>query len=165
MVLVLATMMLLATMAMSASAIISDGYGEGDNYQEEIQVGKTFVLTVDATVGGSVPGHMGSTVYPENAVVELKAVADEGYKFAGWTGDSTASYTITTITMTSSKSVTANFELLPVVEEPVIEEEVLDDVIPEALPEMPQTAGIPIEMLVLGGSALVGLGYKIKRRK
>jgi polyhydroxybutyrate depolymerase len=72
-------------------------------------------LTVSSTTGGSVdkPGH-GTFAYYEGAVVDLVAVAEEGYQFVSWTGDvdtianvNTAS---TNITMSGNYSITANFK-------------------------------------------------------
>ena len=71
-------------------------------------------LTVSSTEGGSVtaPGR-GSFNYDAGTVVELVAQAEEGHHFVSWTGDVSTVAKVTaartTITMSGSYSVTANF--------------------------------------------------------
>ncbi len=81
---------------------------------------KTYDLTMSSTAGGSVttPGE-GTYTYDTGTVVTLLAMADGGYQFAGWSGDTamigdTAS-AATTITMNGDYSVTANFCERPVI--------------------------------------------------
>ena len=47
--------------------------------------------------------------YAAGTVVTLTATANPGYTFSNWSGDATGTSNPTTITMTSNKSVTANF--------------------------------------------------------
>ena len=71
-------------------------------------------LTISSTEGGSVttPGE-GTFTYDEGTVVHLVAEADEGYHFVSWTGNvgtvTNVEDAITTITMDSHYSITANF--------------------------------------------------------
>jgi len=71
-------------------------------------------LTISSTEGGSVttPSE-GTFTYDEGTVVDLLAEAEEGYEFAGWTGDISTVTDVnaasTTITMGGPYSITANF--------------------------------------------------------
>jgi len=75
-------------------------------------------LAISSTEGGSVtaPGE-GISTYDEGKVVNLVAVADEGYIFDGWVGDVSTIADVedadTTITMNGDYIITANFEELP----------------------------------------------------
>ncbi|MFU8796528.1 MAG: InlB B-repeat-containing protein, partial [Dehalococcoidia bacterium] len=74
----------------------------------------SYQLTVSSTSGGSVvePGE-GVHIYEEGTVVELEAVADDGYRFVNWTGDVGAVANVnaesTTVTMNENYSITASF--------------------------------------------------------
>jgi hypothetical protein len=73
-------------------------------------------LTITSTLGGSVtePGE-GMSLHYAQAVVALVAQPDEHWHFAGWTGDvgtiADVAAAQTTITMSDSYSITANFEI------------------------------------------------------
>ncbi|MGA8849752.1 MAG: CFI-box-CTERM domain-containing protein [Dehalococcoidia bacterium] len=77
-----------------------------------------YSLTISSTPGGSVaiPGE-GMYTYDAGTVVNLLAVPAEHYRFVEWTGDISTIADVyaasTTITMNSSYSVTAKFELEP----------------------------------------------------
>jgi hypothetical protein len=58
------------------------------------------------------PFEGGPALYPEGSTVALTAIATQGYIFSCWSGDVTGIDNPKTVTMTSTKSVTANF-LLP----------------------------------------------------
>jgi hypothetical protein len=80
----------------------------------------TYDLISSSTVGGFVttPGE-GTFTYGEGAVVDLVAMADEGYQFVEWTGDvgtiANVTAAATNITINSDYSITAEFEsILPV---------------------------------------------------
>ena len=73
-------------------------------------------LNVIAAPGGSVGKYPNTAVYVFGEEVNLSAVADAGYKFAGWSGDLSGSETPCKITMHSNRTITANFE--PVVSVP-----------------------------------------------
>ena len=74
----------------------------------------TYDLTISSTAGGSVttPGE-GTFYYGEDAVVDLVAEADEGYRFEAWTGNvstiADVNAAATNITMNSDYEITANF--------------------------------------------------------
>lgn len=71
-------------------------------------------LTISSTQGGSVtvPGE-GSSTHDAGTVVDLVATPDDGYRFAGWTGDTEAIASptsgSTTITMNGNYAITASF--------------------------------------------------------
>ncbi len=73
-----------------------------------------FDLTVDSTVGGSVvePGE-GTFTYDANEVVDLEAIAEPGYHFVEWTGDTETiadiDSNLTNITMDEDFAITAEF--------------------------------------------------------
>jgi len=75
-----------------------------------------YSLTISSTPGGSVttPGE-GMHIYDAEEVVELVAVPEKHYEFVEWTGDvdtiGNVTANETTITMSDSYSITANFEL------------------------------------------------------
>jgi hypothetical protein len=77
-----------------------------------------YSLTISSTPGGSVttPGE-GMYIYDAETVVNLVAVPDSHYHFVKWTGDVSTIANVyaasTTITMSASYSITANFELDP----------------------------------------------------
>ncbi|MBE0430602.1 MAG: hypothetical protein IBX67_02125 [Dehalococcoidia bacterium] len=72
-------------------------------------------LAISSSGGGSVttPGEAIFT-YPAGTVVNLVAQAEEGYRFAGWTGDAgtigDVNSAATTITMNGDYTISANFE-------------------------------------------------------
>jgi len=75
----------------------------------------TYTLTISSTAGGSVsdPGE-GIFTYSAGTVVDLLAVADDGYEFDEWTGNvvTVADHesTDTTITMNGDYAITAEFD-------------------------------------------------------
>ncbi|MEF8835300.1 MAG: S8 family serine peptidase [Candidatus Thermoplasmatota archaeon] len=73
-------------------------------------------LTIDSTAGGSVvkPGE-GTFEYDHGTVVDLEAIADDGYHFVEWTGDNATiedtTANATTIEMLDDYSITAEFAI------------------------------------------------------
>jgi hypothetical protein len=98
--------------APETTIIMYDSYSITANF--ELDEG-WYSLTTSSTDGGSVttPGE-GTYVYSANASVSLVAAPDGSYQFLRWTGDVGTIADIysaaTTITMSSSYSITANFE-------------------------------------------------------
>ncbi len=68
----------------------------------------TYVLTVNVA-NGAVARSPDKTSYTYGEVVTLQATADTGYSFAGWSGDASGTSPSTTVTMNTSKTVTASF--------------------------------------------------------
>ncbi len=71
--------------------------------------GTRYELTIEETEGGSVTKDPDAANYEEGTGVTVTATPITGYRFDGWTGDTTASDTSITITMNAEKSITANF--------------------------------------------------------
>lgn len=67
-------------------------------------------IAVNPTAGGSVAAAP-SPPYHYGDIVTLTAAANTGYTFDHWSGDASGSSTVTTVTMTGNKSVTAHFTL------------------------------------------------------
>ncbi|MFC1607454.1 InlB B-repeat-containing protein [Candidatus Latescibacterota bacterium] len=77
---------------------------------ERIQ--STFKLDVSASIGGTVTG---SGTYDSGSFANISATSAANYRFISWSGDVTdQSSASTTVNMDADKSVTANFELIPV---------------------------------------------------
>lgn len=68
-----------------------------------------YTLTVTIDGNGSVLKDPDQTVYIAGTIVNLTAVADEGWQFTEWTGDITGSNNPTYIVMDTNKSFTAHF--------------------------------------------------------
>jgi len=98
--------------AASTNITMTDSYSITANF--ELDAG-WYSLTIGSTSGGSVtePGQ-GTFVFQGGDIVDLIAQPDEGYDFVRWTGDvdtvADVNAAQTTIAMTSSSSITANFE-------------------------------------------------------
>ena len=91
-----------------------DGFRSAANFAEALI---TYNLTASSTSGGSVaePGEATYT-YGEGTIVDLLAVADTGYTFVNWTGDTTTiadpDDASTTITINGDYGIMANFVLI-----------------------------------------------------
>ncbi len=73
-----------------------------------------YTLTLDgangsAKVNGTLHALPWTGAFAAGASVSLKAMADPGYRFAGWTGDVTSTNSSTSLVMTAAKTITANF--------------------------------------------------------
>ena len=69
-------------------------------------------LSVSVVGGGTINLNPSGGTYDQGTVVELEAVSDAGYQFAGWSGDLNSSDSVATITMDSDKNVTATFNAI-----------------------------------------------------
>ena len=105
--------LLALVLALSVGLVACGEVGEEQEEEEE-----TYELTIESSAGGLVttPGE-GTHTYEAGRVVDLVAEAEEGYRFATWTGDVDTIYdvndTTTTITMDASYSIEAKFEAIP----------------------------------------------------
>ena len=72
-----------------------------------------FTATINAGSGGTVSTSGGT--YDQGTVLSITASASEGYEFSGWTG-STETSNVINITLNTNITITANFELIEVVE-------------------------------------------------
>jgi uncharacterized repeat protein (TIGR02543 family) len=66
-------------------------------------------LTIAATAGGTTNPAPGTYTYAVGTVVTVSATPQAHYRFTGWTGDASGTASPITLTMTTDKSVTANF--------------------------------------------------------
>jgi uncharacterized repeat protein (TIGR02543 family)/uncharacterized delta-60 repeat protein len=70
-----------------------------------------YSLTIFSSGGGTTDPSPGNYTYDPGSEVTITATADSGYEFNGWSGDASGTTNPITITMDSSKSVTANFKI------------------------------------------------------
>jgi hypothetical protein len=102
--------------AASTTITMNGDYSITANFEEVPLV--QYDLTTFSSEGGSVtePGE-GVFTYDGGAVVDLVVTPDEGYQFDEWTGDvgtiADIEAAVTTITMNSNYSITANFVAAP----------------------------------------------------
>jgi len=66
-------------------------------------------LSISATAGGTTNPAPGTYAYALGTAVTVRAIAQAYYSFTGWTGSATGTTNPITLTMTTDKSVTANF--------------------------------------------------------
>jgi uncharacterized repeat protein (TIGR02543 family) len=83
----------------------------GDTWEFTTEAAPTYTLStgVSPSGGGSVTKSPSKSGYNYNESVQLAANANPGYTFSHWSGDASGSSNPTAITMSSNKSVTANF--------------------------------------------------------
>lgn len=90
--------------------VVSNAVG-ADSSEVKVTVLPIYTLTVNRTsVGGTVSIVKDTAVYPFGSSVRLTAAAAAGYRFAGWTGDTTASTNPLIITMRKDRVVTATYK-------------------------------------------------------
>ncbi|MBE3136799.1 MAG: hypothetical protein IMZ43_05330, partial [Thermoplasmata archaeon] len=73
-----------------------------------VQIEYALSMSVDPVAGGSVAA-VPSLPYYYGTMVTLTAIENPGYSFDQWSGDASGSSSVTTVTMTGDKSVTAHF--------------------------------------------------------
>jgi uncharacterized repeat protein (TIGR02543 family) len=82
-----------------------------------LQVSPLYPLSASTPGGGSIgispAPYAGANLYLSNTLVTLTATPSNGWLFAGWTGDSTASTNVTTILMDQPRAVQALFQIWP----------------------------------------------------
>lgn len=66
-------------------------------------------ISINPTGGGTVTKNPNKSGYNNNEVVTLTAIPSADYGFLSWTGDATGTDPVVTVTMTSNKTITANF--------------------------------------------------------
>ena len=67
-------------------------------------------LTIAATAGGTTSPAPGTYTHAVGAVVTVSAIPQTHFRFLGWTGDASGTASPITLTLTTDKSVTANFQ-------------------------------------------------------
>ncbi len=76
------------------------------------QTGTSYTLTITVSGSGTVSASPSGGTYPSGTVVTLTATAGSGYTFSGWGGSLSGTTNPVTLTMNSSKVVTASFTLI-----------------------------------------------------
>ena len=78
-------------------------------YEDEVQYKlKSYDISVDSSAGGAVSYEGGSL--EAGTSLTINATPDNGYRFAGWSGDAAGSENPLTLEVYSDLSITANFE-------------------------------------------------------
>ncbi|MDD5288771.1 MAG: Ig-like domain repeat protein [Dehalococcoidales bacterium] len=96
---------------------ISAVYGGDANYAASTSsvltqiVNQTFTLSVTIVGNGTVTKNPDQETYAENASVTITATRAEGWVFSHWSGDASGTASTVNVTMSSNKSITANFAL------------------------------------------------------
>jgi uncharacterized repeat protein (TIGR02543 family) len=72
----------------------------------------SLVTNVSPAGAGTVTKSPNNSTYAPNASVQLTATPSTGWRFVGWSGDASGSTNPTTVTMSSNRTVTAQFELV-----------------------------------------------------
>ncbi len=71
---------------------------------------RQYTLTISAGTGGTTEPSPGTYTHDSGTQVSIKATANSGYQFTGWSGSATGSTNPLTITIDANKSITANFK-------------------------------------------------------
>ncbi|MFC5271029.1 InlB B-repeat-containing protein [Adhaeribacter terreus] len=71
-------------------------------------------LNVTINGSGNVAKNPNQTSYATGSTVTLTATPDPGYQFDGWSGNATGTTNPLTVTMNTTKNITANFSLIPI---------------------------------------------------
>ena len=72
-----------------------------------------YTLTMTVSGSGSTSPSVGTHTYTEGTLVLISATPDAGWVFDHWSGSTSGSASVSSITMTSDKSVTAHFSEIP----------------------------------------------------
>ena len=72
----------------------------------------TYTLETLTSGGGSIDRNPDKPVYQSGETVILSAIADVGYQFTGWSGDTGGDGNPLQLVMNDNKAITANFELI-----------------------------------------------------
>jgi len=82
-----------------------------NNSNNEITEEHTLTIIVNPSGGGTTSPAVGSHDYDDGTEINITATAADGYVFDHWSGDVEKTTTSASITMTSNRSITANFAL------------------------------------------------------
>jgi len=91
------------------SVVVSNNDGSVASVAATLTV--NFSLTVTSTRGGSVAIQPSASAYAPGSSVSLRATAQLGYDFTGWTGDASGTANPLSVTMNANKVITANFRV------------------------------------------------------
>jgi uncharacterized repeat protein (TIGR02543 family) len=75
----------------------------------EVEKVTTYTLTTSATGSGTVTRSPNQTSYASGTIVKLTATPSSGYTFTGWSGSASGTTNPLSVTMSSNKTITANF--------------------------------------------------------
>ncbi len=98
-----------APRAYTVTLLITDTCGYTDTSEVPIEVYEGYVLDVTIVGSGNILKDPDQVTYAYSDVVTLTATADPDWTFAGWDGDLSGIISPITVTMNSSKAVTATF--------------------------------------------------------
>jgi uncharacterized repeat protein (TIGR02543 family) len=84
---------------------------DGDETVGVILTKKTYTLTTNVVGQGTVTKNPNKPTYDHGEEVQLTATPDEGWNFAGWSGDLSGTVNPANITMDSNKTITATFTI------------------------------------------------------
>ena len=91
----------------SYSVVVTNAAGSDESDATTLTI--NYSLIASATVGGSVAKSPDQSSYASNSFVTLTATANAGFSFTGWSGDASGSTHPLNVTMTTNKTITANF--------------------------------------------------------
>ena len=89
------------------SVVVTNGAGSANSTDGVLTVYVS--LAASATAGGTVSKSPDQVSFAPDDVVTLTATADLGYEFIGWSGDADGTNNPLAVTMTTNKSIVANF--------------------------------------------------------
>ncbi|MDA7676750.1 leucine-rich repeat protein, partial [bacterium] len=78
-----------------------------------INIVPNYSLNVSVQGQGTVVKEPGDGPYIQDSVVKIKAIPEEGWRFAGWSGALKSSFEVGSVVMSNSKDLTALFEAIP----------------------------------------------------
>jgi uncharacterized repeat protein (TIGR02543 family) len=100
----------------SVKAIVSNSFcGAGATLSGPTACGcgvYSLATAVLPAASGTVTKSPDLSLYTPDSIVTVTASPNTGYEFVNWSGDAAGSNAVTTVTMTASKTVTANFQLI-----------------------------------------------------
>jgi uncharacterized repeat protein (TIGR02543 family) len=76
-------------------------------------------LTIQTSAGGTTEPSPGTYQHDEGSKINLRAIPNDGYRFANWTGDASGEAASIIVTMDLSRTVKANFAFVPVPKPPL----------------------------------------------
>jgi uncharacterized repeat protein (TIGR02543 family) len=94
-----------------ASAVCEEMYKKFASEHGSAEI-YAITVTADPPEGGYVSRNPDQTYYAPETNVNLLAVPADGYAFTGWSGDTTATADLLTVTVNGDKTLTANFEYI-----------------------------------------------------
>jgi uncharacterized repeat protein (TIGR02543 family) len=95
----------------SYRVVVTNSVGSTNSNQVKVTVQPVYTLSVNKTAdGGTVTVQKDSAVYITGTSVSLTAAPKSGYRFTGWSGDTTATVNPLTVTMMKNRNITAVYQ-------------------------------------------------------